>query len=169
MNLREEILKEHSRKNCDAIVGWVGNNQNRFDELFFLFINDEYRAVQRSAWPMSYCVETNPTFIKKHFGTLLKNIKKQNIPDAVKRNTVRLLQFVTIPKKYHGEVMNTCFEFVQSMQEKPAVKAFALSILENFSLQYPEIKAELNLIIETQMSYESAAFKSRGKKILRKK
>jgi hypothetical protein len=169
MNLREKILKEHSRENCDAIVAWVDNNQKRFDELFSLFANEEYRVVQRSAWPMSYCVEAHPTFIKKHFGTLLKNIKKPGIPDAVKRNTARLLQFVDIPEKYHGDVMSTCFELVQSMQEKPAVKMFCLVILEKLSNLYPEIKPELILIIETQMPYESKAFKSRGRKILAKK
>lgn len=168
MNLREQILKEHSKKNCDTIVAWVSNSQKRFDELFFLFANAEYRVVQRSAWPVSYCVEAHPTFIKKHFGTLIKNIKKPNMPDAVKRNTVRLLQFVDIPEKYHGEVMNTCFELVQSMQEKPAVKMFCLVILENFSKIYPEILPELLLIIQTQMPYESIAFKSRGKKIFAK-
>jgi hypothetical protein len=169
MILREQILKEHSRKNCDAIVAWVGNSQKRFDELFSLFTNDEYRVVQRSAWPVSYCVEAHPTFIKKHYGTLLKKIKKPNIPDAVKRNTLRFLQFVELPKKFHGDLMNTCFELVQSMQEKPAIKMFCLVILENLSKLYPEIKPELVLIIETQMPYESIAFKSRGKKILAKK
>jgi hypothetical protein len=169
MNLREQILKEHSRENCDAIVAWVGNNQKRFDELFSLFANDEYRVVQRSAWPVSYCVEAHPTFIKRHFSTLLKNIKKPNIPDAVKRNTVRILQCIDIPEEYHGDIMNTCFDFVQSMQEKPAVKMFSLVVLEKLAALYPEIKPELILIIETQMPYESKAFKSRGKKILANK
>ncbi len=169
MNLREQILKEHSRENCDAIVSWVGNNQKRFDELFSLFTNDEYRVLQRSSWPLSYCVEAHPTFIKKHFAILFNKIKRPNIPDAVKRNTLRLLQFVTIPEKYHGEVMNICFELSQSMQEKPAAKMFCLVILEKLSKLYPEIKPELFLIIETQMPYESIAFKNRGKKILAKK
>jgi hypothetical protein len=169
MNLRDKILKEHSRKNCDAIVAWVGKSQQRFDELFTLFTNDVYRVVQRSAWPVSYCVEAHPIFIKKYFAVLLNNIKKPNIPDAVKRNTLRLLQFVNIPENHHGEVMNTCFEIVQSMQEKPAVKMFSLVVLDKLANTYPEIKPELLLIIETQMPYESLAFKSRGKKILAKK
>jgi hypothetical protein len=62
--------------------------------------------------------------------------------------------------------MNLCFDIVQSMEEKPAVKMFSLVVLDKLSKLYPEIRAELHLIIETQMSYESLAFKSRGKKIL---
>jgi hypothetical protein len=51
MKLRETILKEHSKANCIRIVKWVGDDQKRFDELFSLFLNDEYRVVQRAAWP----------------------------------------------------------------------------------------------------------------------
>ncbi len=37
MNLREEILKEHSKTQCTKIVDWVGDSQQRFDELFQFF------------------------------------------------------------------------------------------------------------------------------------
>jgi hypothetical protein len=166
MNLRETILAEHSKANCDRIVKWIGSNQQRFDELFNLFLNDEYRVVQRAAWPVSCVVIDYPVLIQKHFAKLLKNIKKPNIHDAVKRNTVRLLQDITIPKRFHGEVMNLCFNYIASPDEKVAVKAFSLTILDNLSRQYPEIKQELKTIIEDRWDYETAAFKSRARKIL---
>jgi hypothetical protein len=49
MNLRQEILREHSKKQADKIVKWVGASQDRFDELVRLFLNSEYRVVQRAA------------------------------------------------------------------------------------------------------------------------
>ncbi len=60
MNLREEILKEHSKAPCNKIVQWIGSNQKRFDDLFELFLNDEYRVTQRAAWPLSYSVIAHP-------------------------------------------------------------------------------------------------------------
>lgn len=167
MKLREQILKEHSKANCDKIVKWVGSDQQHFDELFDLFINDEYRVVQRAAWPLSYCVRNYPALIKKHFARLLKNLKKTGIHDAVKRNTVRLLQDVDIPEKYHGDVMDTCFRYIASPDEPVAIKAFSLTILQNLSRFYPEIKNELKVIIEERWDYETAAFRSRAKKILK--
>jgi hypothetical protein len=160
------ILSEHSKANCNKIVGWVGSNQKRFDELFDLFLNDEYRVIQRAAWPLSYCVIAHPEFIQKHFSKLLKNLKQQGLHDAVKRNTVRLLEEIPIPDKYHGEVMNICFDYIISPTENPAIKAYSLSVLQNLSKIYPEIKQELKTIIEDRWHYESAAFKSRAKKIL---
>src|SRR6478735_5205273 len=87
MKLRETILKEHSKANCMRIVRWVGNDQKRFDELFYLFLNDEYRVVQRAGWPMTYCVEDHPELIKKHFAKVLKALEKPDAHDSIKRNT----------------------------------------------------------------------------------
>ncbi len=166
MTLRDRILKEHSKANCNAIVQWIGNSQQRFDELFELFLNDEYRVVQRAAWPLSNAVIAHPEFIKKHFSKLLKNLQKSKLHISVKRNTVRLLQDVPVPKQFQGKLMNICFEYISSPDEAVAVKAFALTVLDNLSKQYPEIKSELKTTIEDRWDYESAAFKSRAKKIL---
>ena len=167
MNLRQTILAEHSKANCARVVKWIGNNPLRFAELFNLFLNDEYRVVQRAAWPLSFCVINHPELINKHFKELIKNLHKPGIHDSVKRNTLRLLQEIKIPKKFHGQIMNTCFNYIIAPAEKPAIKAFSLTVLENLSRQYPEIKQELKTVIEDRWDFETAAFHSRARKILK--
>lgn len=167
MNLQEEILKEHSKKQCQIIVEWVGNSQARFDELFHLFITGEYRVTQRAAWPISHCVEANPVFIKKNFTKLVDNLQKPNLHDSVKRNTVRLLQYVDIPEKLEGLVMDTCFKYVASATESVAIKAFSLTVLGNLAKKYSEILPEIKLLIEEQLPHQTAAFKSRAKQFLK--
>lgn len=54
MHLRDQILKEHTKATRDKIIEWVGNDPARFNQLFDLFVNDEYRVTQRAAWPMCY-------------------------------------------------------------------------------------------------------------------
>jgi hypothetical protein len=169
VELLATLSKTHSKENCNNIVDYVGSSQQKFDELFSIFISDNKRLVQMSSWPLSYCVEKNPIFIVKHFETFLDNLNKLHNHDAVKRHTLRILQFVNIPKKFHGKVMTICFEFIQNIEEKPAVKVFSLIVLENLAKQYPEIKTELFLIIETQLPYETAGFINRAKKMLAKK
>lgn len=167
MNLREEILKEHSKAQCAKIVKWVGSSQQRFDELFSLFINDEYRVVQRSGWPLSYCVIDHPSFISKHWKALINNLKKANLHNAVKRNSIRLMQGLEIPEKFHGDVMDICFRFLESPTEALAVKVFSMSVLGNLAAIYPDIKPELKLVIEEQLPHQTAGFKSRAKKVLK--
>ena len=168
MKLKEQILSEHTKANCDYIVKWVGSSQQKFDELFDLLLSNEYRVAQRAAWPLSYAATCHPQLIKKHFSKLLGNLQKPGIHNAVKRNSIRVLQHIEIPTRYHGPVMNLCFNYIASPTELIAVKAFALTILETLSLYYPEIKAELKTIIEDRWDTESAAFRSRAKKILRR-
>ncbi len=167
MDLRETILEEHSKAQTNKIVKWIGSDQKKFDQLFKLFLNDEYRVVQRAAWPLSYCVMSHPQLIQKHFTKLIKNLQKPGIGDSVKRNSVRLLQHIPIPAKLHGEIMNICFNYISDPQEKVAIKAFSLTVLQNLCRQYPEIKSELKTIIEDRWDYETVAFRSRAKKILK--
>lgn len=161
--LREEILKEHSKAQCTSIVNWVGASQQRFDELFSLFLHDEYRVVQRAAWQVSYCVMAHPDFITKHWNSFIKNLQKPNLHIAVKRNSIRLLQDISIPKKYQGQIMDCCFKYLESPTEAVAVKAFALTVLTNLAKQYPEIIPEIKLIIEDQSPCFTAALKVRAK------
>ncbi len=166
MDLRNQILKEHTKANCQKIIDWVGNDISRFNQLFNLFINDEYRVTQRAAWPMSYCVITHPELMKNNFQKLIKNLEKQGIHDSIKRNTVRLLQHINIPSKYEGPVLQLCFQYVESPDEAVAIKAFSLTILGNLAKKYPAIIPEIKLLIENQWPHQTAAFKQRAKKLL---
>lgn len=167
-NLREIILAEHSKAQCLRVVNWVGSSQQRFDELFNLFLSDEYRVVQRSAWPVSYCVIAHPQLISKHWGRLVKNLQQPVLHTAVKRNSMRLMQEIPIPKKYQGTIMDICFKYVASPAEAIAVKAFSLTVLSNLAQLYPEIIPEIKLLIEDQLPHQTPAFKVRAKAFLKK-
>ena len=167
MNLREEILKEHSKKQCNKIVEWVGSDTKKFNELFLLFLNGEYRVTQRAAWPLSYCAIAHPHLMEHNYKKLLDNLKKQNLHDSIKRNTVRLLQTAPIPKKHEGAVMEICFKYVESHDEAVAIKAFSLTVLGKLAKKYPEIISEIKLLIEEQLPHQSAAFKSRAKSFMK--
>jgi len=167
MDLKESLLEEHSKKQCDKIVGYIGSDKKLFAGLMNLFFEGEYRITQRAAWPVSNCVKNHPELIVPYIKQMLDNLSKKDLHDAVKRNTVRLLQTVKIPKKYHGQLMNICFDFIQSNETAVAIKAFSLTILQNFTAQYPEIIPELKLVIQERSNYETAAFQARARKILK--
>lgn len=166
MNLRKEILTEHSKEQCRNIVNWIGSSQQRFDELFRLFMEDESPVVQRAAWPLSYAAIAHPEFMKNNFQRLIKKLKQPDNHNAVKRNAVRLLQEIEIPKKWQGCIMDTCFQYLASHTEPVAVKVFSMTVLANLSKTYPEIAPELRLLIEAQLPTQTAGFKSRAKKVL---
>jgi hypothetical protein len=167
MDLRKALLAEHSKKQADKIVAYVGGSQNRFDDLMTLFLSNEYRVVQRAAWPMSYCVIAHPELVAKHIKKLMKALGDNKAHSAVRRNVMRLLPHVNVPEKYHGELIDKCIQFIVTPDEKAAVKAFALMSLEKYAKEYPDIVREVELIILDQWDREAPSFHSRAKKFLK--
>ena len=167
MELEKLLASEHSKKQCDRIVKYIGSDKEKFAELMRLFFNGEYRITQRAAWPMSYVVRDHPALITPYFKKLLDHLDKPGIHVAIVRNTVRLLQDVEIPARFQGRVMSRCFDYVAAPETPIAVKAFSLTVLENLSKKYPEILPELKDIIESQWDQATPAFRSRAKKALK--
>ena len=167
MDIRQALLKEHSKKQAHKIAAYVGSDKKRFDDLMKLFLGNEYRVTQRAAWIVGISVQKNPSLAKNYFKTLIALLDAPGAHPAVTRNIVRILQFIEIPKKFHGRLMDICFRFVSTPETAVAVKVFSLSILENLSTKYPEIKQELKLLIEETWPNSTAAFKSRARKILK--
>ena len=167
MDLKRELLKAHSVKQTRNIVDYVGDSPGRFKELIAVFLAGPYRVTQRAAWPMSYCVEAHSHLINPHFNVVLSMLTKTGVHDAVKRNVLRLLQFVEIPKRYQGKVVQHCFNFLNDPKEPIAVRVFAMSVLANIAKHEPDLKKELRIIIEDQLPYGSPAYVSRARKVLK--
>lgn len=167
MDLKKEILKEHSKKQCDKIVNWISGDKKKFNELFQLFLHGEYRVTQRAAWPLSYCAIAHPHLMENNYSALLNNLKKTDLHDSVKRNTIRLLQSVNLPKKYEGTIMEICFRYLEAPGEAVAIKTFSLTVLQKLAVKFPEIIPEIKLLIEDQFMHQTAAFKSRAKEFLK--
>ena len=166
MKLRQEILKEHSKHQTMKIAAWVGEDKKRFDDLMKLFLQDEYRVVQRSAWIVKYVADAHPDWIKPYLKKMLEYCRKP-VHDAVKRNVIRILEQVEIPKRLQGLAATICFDFLSSSEEPVAVKVFSMSVLYNITREEPELKGELITLIEGQLEFAKPAFRSRGSKILK--
>jgi len=167
MNLRDEILKAHSKEHALKIARYACASKNNFKALMDCFMSNEYRLAQRAAWSVSWAARQKPQMIEPYIKDLVTVLKKKDIHNAVIRNSVRVLEDIEIPEKFHGAVMNACFNFIETSATPVAIKAFSLTTLFNLSKAYPEIKQELKLIIEERWDTETAAFKSRGRKILK--
>ena len=169
LNLSSALSKEHTKAQTTKIVQYIGDNKERFAELMNILFTGDSRISQRAAWPLSICVQQHPELIKPYFKKLIQKMQQPGIHNGIIRNSLRLLQDVIIPKTWHGTLMNYCFALIQKHGEPVANKAFAITILDNLSKEYPDIRQELVLVIRERWDHESAAFKSRGRKVFRDK
>jgi hypothetical protein len=133
-----------------------------------VFLGNDPLLVQRSSWIVSICVETYPGLAAPWLKQLLRRTQDTGVHVAVKRNVVRLLQFVEIPRTLQGKVTNLCFDFLSAIDAPIAVKAFAMTVLANIAEEEPDLKQEIKLVIEEMLPYGSAGIQSRGKKILKR-
>ncbi len=166
MNIREVLLKEHSKRQTDAVIQYVGNNQQRFDSLFMLLTTDESLVVQRAAWPVSYCVEAYPRLINKHMKTVIKLLNNP-CHDAVKRNLLRFLKDIAVEEKYMSEIADISFAYLRAADEPAAIRVFAMRTLANICGTYPELSNELVLIIEDMLPHGQPSIRAAGKQVLK--
>ena len=165
--LRDALLVEQSKRQTFMITTFVRTNEAGFDELVRLLLADEYRVTQRAAGILGSAGKLKPRFLQKHLKDLILNLQN-DIPVAVKRNTLRVLQYVDIPEELQGVLTEVCFSFLISSDEPIAVKVFSMTVLGNICKKHPELAHELKLTIESQLPFASAGFLSRAKKVLKK-
>ncbi|TDX02300.1 hypothetical protein [Dinghuibacter silviterrae] len=166
MNIRQALLEEHSRQQTLRIAGYIGDDPERFEALMSIFFGDEPRLIQRSAWTLSYVIRKHPTLITPYLAQTIDLLGRPGLPTAVPRNILRILQDITVPITLQGHLMDYCFRAVSDPSTPIAVKAFSLTVLHNLSFTYPEILPELETVIHERLPYETAAFRSRARKIL---
>lgn len=164
MNLKEALLQEHSKEQTMRIVNYINSRQDLFDQLFSLFMDEEYRIVQRASWAVNFCVEHHPNFIHGHYEELIHALKYPK-HDAVKRNVLRLIQFVNIPEDYHGQFYDLAFSFASSTKEPVAIRVFSLSLLYDISKNEPVLLSELEELLTDCARSDSAGMQARVRKI----
>ena len=166
MDIRQALMTEHSKQQTMAIVEYIGEDPKRFAELMKVFFEGEYRLTQRAAWPMNYCAERHPTLILPYLPKLLDCLEREDMHDAVRRNVVRLLQYIEIPKRLTGKVYSHCIDLLDDADQPAAVRAFAMTVATRIAKSEPDLINELRLIVSKHLPHATAAFRARAKQVL---
>ncbi len=167
MDIRQTILKEHSKNQALKIANYVGSDKVRFRELMNVFLEGEYRITQRAAWPLGFCGQNYPELLLPYTEKFIHKLKEKNIHDAVKRNILRVWQGIPIPEKYAGEIFGICYDFLRDTEEPIAIKVFSMTVMLNICKKHPVLKNELKILVEDMIPYGGPAIISRGRKVLK--
>ena len=166
MDFRKKLELGHSKLFTNQIVNEINTHPKRMDELMSIFIEGPTQITQRAAWSISVIAETHPELLLNYYDLFIDLLNQPNKHNAVNRNIVRAFQYVEIPEKYQGKILDVCFKLLNSSAEPIAVKAFCMTVIYNLSKIYPDIIHELRASIETLMPNASSGLKNRGNKIL---
>ena len=168
MNIREHLMIENSKQNWEEVCAFVGQNPDRFKELMNIFMYEEMRLVQRASQPVGKLGEQYPYLIIPYLPKLVDYLKKNPIP-AVRRNTMRILQFIDLTEDIEGPLFDIGLSYLASESEPIAVKAFTMTVLRRICQKYPELASEvihqIEILVEEKVS---AGIVNRGEKELKK-
>ncbi len=147
MNIKQALIDEHSKKQTNLIIKYIGGDKKRFKTLLDLFLGTDSLVSQRAGWPLSYISIEYPNLIKQHLSKLVKNLLRKNLHDAVIRNTLRLLKDIEIPKKDCVQVFDLCIAYSKNAGLSNAIRSFAIQILGHICKKFPELAPEVKLIM----------------------
>lgn len=167
MEIRKQLLKEFSKMNSVTVSLMVGADEELFEELINCLLDKDPELARRAAWAISFCLEKHSFLFDKYVSTFVNIMNDKTCHQAVKRCATQALQNMEIPEDLEGLAYDYGMEILHDQEEAIAVKAYTLQILQNIALKFPELKQELIQIVEDKMPFETPAFQSRGKKLLK--
>ncbi|WP_299247973.1 hypothetical protein [uncultured Cytophaga sp.] len=167
MNLKDSLLEAHSLSNTTKIRDWVLESKKNLKKLMVLFLSPDKKCAQRASWVVSKVYDIKPEWLYVYERELIAALEKP-IHGSIRRNSLRMLQTMSIQEENQGKLVEIVFERLMDAKEELAVKAFAMTVAYNLVLPYPELQSELKIIIQDQLPFATPSFKSRANKILSK-
>lgn len=168
MDLKRQLLVEHSKKNTELIRDFVGEDPNRIAALLHCFFSEEVKVSQRAAMVVSAVFDNTPAAIVPYTTQLIDNLIDNTQHVAIKRCTIRILQFIQIPEDRMSLVFDLCLQSIIDVKEPIAIKAFSMSVALNICKAHPELKHEVIPILQLELERnDSAGVLNRGKKVLK--
>jgi hypothetical protein len=168
MDLHAHLLQENSRKNWDQTVAYVLSHPDKFDELVQLTHSSDQRIIMRASQCVGMIVDKEPDWILPYLHELVNLLDTIKV-DSFKRNVMRLFQNVPIPEELEGRLFDYGMQYLKSLDEPIAVKAFSMTVVRKIAEKYPELALEAIHQIEILVKENySAGVVNRGNKELQK-
>lgn len=167
MNIAEALLKEHSKAQTLAVCDAILKSPYLFDELWELIKSGEPPIPQRAAWVLSHLGDMNPAILYPVFAEAVALLHAPR-HDAVHRALVRTMSQLKIPEDYEGELYDLSIAWIGSPLKAVALRIFCMDIAAAIAMPYPELREEIRLVIESQMDWGSAGYKSRGTRVIKR-
>lgn len=167
MNIKEALLKEHSKKQAELIGRYVIKSQAAFKSLIKIYFGADQKLAQRAAWSLSFAVSRKPDIILPYLKKLIAHLHSSGLHDAVVRNGTKILEIISIPDKHTGIAVDLCFKLLIDPSVAIASKCYVMTALSTIVRKEPDLINEMKLVIESQLPFATAGFISRAKRTLK--
>jgi len=165
----KEILENNlSRKAVDLIIADTGQDTEKFRILISFILKGTETLSSRAAWAIEGIDSRYPGLINPYLPSLIKALPGFKHPGS-SRNILKILTRKNIPEIFHGTLTDQCFQWLMAKTTPVAIQVYSMQIIANLAEYYPELMHELGEVLESLMDTSLPGFRSRAKKILKKK
>lgn len=167
MILKDALVERYSKIGMKQISVFIGNDKKRFGELMKIALGSDLDLAAKASWAAIHTADKNQELLNPWIQKMIHHLKTCK-HHSIRRNFLRLFENITIPEKYQSELLDICYEFLLSSKETIAVRVFSMTAILNITLLHPDLKNELQLVVEELLINEKApAIQSRGKRTLK--
>jgi len=146
-------------------IAYIDKSPLKFQKFVDEFMQSSGRDSQKLAWIIGTIADSDKELIVSHVEDFLNKLNEP-CHAAVKRNILRAIDIAGVPKPFIGHAADVAFKLLEDVEEPVAVRVFAMSILHKICLLEPELSTELIALLEDQIPYGSAGYRSRASKII---
>ncbi len=159
------IIQENSKNHIDRVADYIGASPERFAVLVEVICENAPKYAQKATWVMEHCCDRFPFLVDPHIDQLLNQTQIDG-HQGVRRGILRSLENRPMNEDQTGVALEIAFNFLASAEENVAIKVYSMGMIFNLTNEYPELRQELKLHIESQLPFQSAAFKSKAARVV---
>ncbi len=128
----------------------------------------DLKKYSRSVWVFEACSLQNPSMVNPILDEIISFLPQPNHNGTHRSLTKILAHIDPIPEKYQGTLYSLCIDWLLDPKKHVAIKVHCMAIAAQIAHNEPDLQEELRLVISDQLDYNSVAFASRARKILKK-
>ena len=168
MDIREVLSGGDLRSigHVDAVVEFVGNDPDRFNELMTGLTDDRPVVRMRSADAMEIVTRHHPELLQAHQSSLFQQLQIAT-QQEVRWHLAQVMSRMTWTEEEASGIVHVLTDWIDT-ETSAIVIVNSLQAIFDLSAVHPRFRDELKAMLETQLETGSSAVKSRSKKLLQK-
>lgn len=154
---------------ADLMVAGIDGKPDRFALMLDFCFIEEYPTSMRAARVIQLCCEKDPGLIEPHLGYVIEKVLATKI-DGVKRNFLKIIaEFIDINLvEDPGPLLERCFSWLVDAHENPAIRIYAMDIIQRIAIKEPDLLYELRAILEYLPDENPPSIQNRKQRLLKK-
>lgn len=158
IDLQKEFENEKyfSLKKVKLAVKQMEREPSILTDALKMMFNPNPLKSMRASWLVLHISFVYPELVLPHLKQLIKFLNQTNLHTGAIRNTIRVFQELDLPEKYCGPIFDLCMGYAKNATLPLAVRAFSINTLGNICKKYPELKHEVELVLNELKEFPQA-------------